>query len=130
MVKAEYWDASGLITELAQTTLYILPPPAECILYLIGDKTISGKTGETQPLAAYAWMNEYQRFTFGISLLLLIAQWGHFRIRLAATVLDPKKKADQNIQFRQMLRRFKVPSWSSQVIVLTDAGLPARTICG
>ncbi|MCI0664324.1 MAG: transposase [Acidobacteria bacterium] len=126
MVKAGYWDASALITELAQTTLYSLLPPADGILYLIGDKIISGKTGMKQPLAAYTRMNNYQQFTFGISLLLLIAQWGHFRIPLAAAVLNPKKKGDQNIQFRQMLRRFEVPSWTSQVIVLADAGFASK----
>jgi Transposase DDE domain len=126
MVKAGYWNASALITELAQTTLYSLPPPADGVLYLIGDRTISGKTGEKQPLAAYTRMNNYQQFTFGISLVLLIAQWGRFRIPLAAAVLDPKKKGDQNIQFRQMLRRFEVPSWASQVIVLADAGFASK----
>jgi hypothetical protein len=53
MIKAGYWDASALITKLAQATLYSLPLPADGAFYLIADKTISGKTGEKQPLAAY-----------------------------------------------------------------------------
>jgi hypothetical protein len=126
MVKAGYWDAAALITELAQATLYSVPPPADGVLYVIGDKTISGKTGEKQPLAAYTRMNEYQRFTFGISLVLLIGQWGCFRIPLAAAVLNPKKKGDQNIQFRQMLRQFELPSWAAQVIVVADAGFASK----
>ena len=92
MVRAGYWNASALITELAQATVYTLPPPADRVVYLVGDKTVSGKTGEKQPLASYTRMNNYQRFAFGISLVLLIAQWGSFRIPVAAAVLEPKKK--------------------------------------
>jgi Transposase DDE domain len=126
MIKAGYWDATTLITELAQATLYSVPPPADGVLYLVGDKTISGKTGEKQPLAAYTRMNGYQQFTFGISLVLLIGQWGRFRIPLACAVLNPKKKGDQNIQFRQMLRQFEPPSWADQVIVVADAGFASK----
>jgi DDE family transposase len=126
MIKAGYWDATTLITELAQATLYSVPPPADGVLYVVGDKTISGKTGEKQPLAAYTRMNGYQRFTFGISLVLLIGQWGCFRIPLACAVLNPKKKGDQNIQFRQMLRQFEPPSWADQVIVVADAGFASK----
>jgi hypothetical protein len=36
-------------------------------------------------------MNEYQRFTSDISLILLIAQWGCFRIPLAAALLAPQE---------------------------------------
>jgi hypothetical protein len=61
MIKAGYWDATTLITELAQATLYSVPPPADGVLYVVGDKTISGKTGEKQPLAAYTRMNGYQQ---------------------------------------------------------------------
>jgi Transposase DDE domain len=126
MIKAGYWDATTLITELAQATLYSVPPPADGVLYVVGDKTISGKTGEKQPLAAYTRMNGYQQFTFGISLVLLIGQWGRFRIPLACAVLNPKKKGDQNIQFRRMLRQFAPPSWANQVIVVADAGFASK----
>jgi hypothetical protein len=126
MVKAGYWNASALISELAQATLDTLPPPADRVLYLIGDKTISGKTGKKQPLASYSRMNNYQQFTFGISLVLLIAQWGSFRLPVAAAVLDPKKKGDQNIQFRRMLRQFDPPSWAREVIVIADAGFASK----
>jgi Transposase DDE domain len=126
MIRAGYWNASALITELAQATLYTLPPPTDRVLYLIGDKTISGKSGEKQPLASYTRMNEYQRFVFGISLVLLIAQWGSFRIPVAAAVLDPKKRGDQNIQFRRMLRQFQAPTWARSVVVISDAGFASK----
>jgi len=126
MVRARYWDAQLLIQELALDVLTTLPPPPDATLHLIGDTTIKGKTGPRQPLAHYTRMNQYQQFTFGLSLVLLIAQWGRFRVPVGAALLDPKKKGDQNIQFRQMLRRFEPPAWSRQVVVVADAGFASK----
>lgn len=125
LVRAGYRDIHPLISELAAGVLYTLPPP-DGVLYLIGDTTITGKTGRQQPLAHYTRLNQYQRFTFGLSLVLLIAQWGRLRVPVGATVLDPKKKGDQNIQFRQMLRPFQPPAWCRQVVVLADAGFASK----
>jgi hypothetical protein len=126
MVRAQYWDTQVLIHELAKDVLLTMPPPRDSTLYLIADLTIKGKTGEKQPLAHLTRMNQYQHFTFGISMLLLIAQWGRFRIPLDAAVLDPAKKGDQNIQFRNMLRRFRPPAWCRKVIVVADAGFASK----
>jgi transposase len=41
-------------------------------------------------------------------------------------LLDPKKKGEQNVQFRQMLRRFQAPAWTRQVVVLADAGFASK----
>lgn len=71
-------------------------------------------------------MNNYQQFVLGVSLVLLIAQWGGFRIPVAAAVPDPKKKGDQNIQFRRMLRQFEVPTWADEVVVVADAGFASK----
>ena len=126
MVRAGYWDATLLVQELATSVLYTLLPPADATLYLIGDTTIKGKTGDRQPLAHDTRMNQYQQFTFGLSLLLLIAQWGRLRVPVDAALLDPQKKGDQNIQFRQMLRRFTPPAWCRQVVVVADAGFASK----
>ena len=126
MVRAGYWDAQLLLQELALDVLTTLPPPPDATLHLIGDTTIKGKSGTRQPLAHYTRMNQYQQFTFGLSLVLLIAQWGRFRVPVGAALLDPKKKGDQNIQFRQMLRRFEPPAWCRQVVVVADAGFASK----
>lgn len=126
MVRARYWDPQILVHELAKDVLLTLPPPKDSTLYLIGDTTIKGKTGLKQPLAHYTRLNQYQQFTFGVSMLLLIAQWGRFRVPVDAVLLDPKKKGDQNIQFRQMLRRFVPPRWCRKVIVVADAGFASK----
>ncbi len=126
MVRAGYWDIGVLIAELAAEVLLTLPPPADGTLHLIGDTTLTGRTGDRQPLAHYTRMNQYQRFTFGQSLVLLIAQWGRVRVPVGAAVLDPKKRGDQNVQFRQLLRRFQPPVWCRQVVVVADAGFASR----
>jgi hypothetical protein len=56
MVRAGYWDATALISHVAQATLTSWPAPADGVLSLIGDKRIKGKTGENQPLEAYTRM--------------------------------------------------------------------------
>jgi Transposase DDE domain len=126
MVRAGYWDINLLISELSADLLHLLPPPADGTLYLIGDTTIKGKTGKHQPLAHYTRMNQYQHFTFGLSLVLVIAQWGRLRVPVGAAVLDPAKKGAQNIQFRQLLRRFQPPRWCRQIVVVADAGFASK----
>lgn len=126
MVRSRYWDPHLLVRELSTDLLASLSPPTDATLYLIADTTIINKTGEYQPLAHYTRKNQHQRFEFGISLLLLIAQWGRLRIPVDAVLLDPHKKGAQNIQFRQMLRRFQPPAWTRRVVVLADAGFASK----
>jgi hypothetical protein len=126
MLRSGYWDATALVTELGTTTLRSLPPPADGVLHLTGDLTVVSKTGEQQPLARKTRLNEYAPYLFGQSLVLLIAQWGRFRIPVAAGVVDPKITGHQNILFRQMLDELVPPSWATQVIVEADAAFAAK----
>jgi hypothetical protein len=126
MVRSRYWDPQVLVRDLASDLLSTLSPPADATLYLIADTTIIAKTGDQQPLAHYTRQNQHHAFTFGISMLLLIAQWGRLRIPVDARLLDPHKKGEQNIQFRHMLRRFQPPTWARQVVVLADAGFASK----
>ena len=105
MVKAGYWDASALFDQMAMAALLTLPPPACPTLYLIADKTTQQKSGKKMPLAHKTRMNEFAPYVFGLDLVLLVAQWGRFRIPVACELIDPKIKGHQNILFRQMLRR-------------------------
>src|SRR5581483_1292008 len=99
-----------------------LPPPADGTLHLIGDTTLTRRTGDRQPLAHYTRMNQYQRFTFGQSLVVLIAQWGRVRGPVGAAVLDRTKRWSQSVQFRLLLRRSQPPVWCAQGVVVADAG--------
>jgi hypothetical protein len=126
MVKAGYWDASALLDELAVAALLTLPPPTDRTLYLIGDKTTKEKTGKKMPLAHKTRMNEFAPYVFGVDLVLLLAQWGRFRIPVACELVDPNIKGHQNILFRQMLRRFQAPAWCRQIVVIADAGFASK----
>jgi hypothetical protein len=95
-------------------------------LYLIADTTLIGRSGKKQPLAHYTRLNEWERFTFAHSVLLLVAHWGRLRIPVGAVVLDPKRMGQQNIQLRQFLRQFQPPAWCRRVIVLADAGFASK----
>jgi hypothetical protein len=41
LVASGQWDACALIGDMAQVTLALLPPPADRVLYLCGDKTLT-----------------------------------------------------------------------------------------
>ena len=126
MVIAGYWDVSAVFHDLAQAALLTLPPPADGRLHLIADKTIKPKSGKKQPFARKTRMDEYSPYIFGLEVVLLIAQWGRFRVPLDCELIDPKRKGHQNILFRKMLRRLRPPAWSREVIVLADAGFASR----
>jgi hypothetical protein len=103
-----------------------LPPPTDGTLYWIADTTLRGKTGKQQPLAYYTRLNQHEPFVFGHSLLLLLAHWGRLRIPLGAVVLDPKRKGQQNLPLRRVLREFQPPPWCQKVIVVADAGFASQ----
>ena len=126
MVIAGYWDVSAVFDELALAALLSLPPPADGRLHLIADKTIKPKSGKKQPFARKTRMDEYSPYVFGLEVVLLIAQWGRFRVPLACELIDPERKGHQNILFRKMLRRLQPPAWSREVIVIADAGFASK----
>jgi Transposase DDE domain len=126
MLRSGYWQATSLLQEFSTTVLYTLPPPATGLLHLTGDTTINEKTGEQQPLARQTRTNQFAPYVFGQSLVLLIAQWGRFRVPVAAAVINPQIKGHQNLLFRQLLEQFVVPSWAVEVVVEADAGLAAK----
>ncbi len=126
MVKAGYWEASALIDEIALAIFATLPPSADRTLSLIGDKTTKEKTGKQMPLAYKTRMKEFASYVFGLELVLLIAQWGRFRVPVACALVDPNIKGHQNILFRQMLGGFQKPVWCRQVVVIADAGFASK----
>ena len=126
MLRSGYWDATCLVTQLGTTRARNLPPPADRVLHLTADLTVLTKTGEHQPLARKTRLNEYAPYIFGQSLVLLILQWGRWRIPVEARVVDPVIKGHQNILFRDMLAEFVPPAWTTQVIVSADAAFAAK----
>ena len=125
MVRSGWWDERALVTELSAEVLRHLPPPADATLHLIGDATLKGKRGQKHPVGRLCRINEYARFCYGFEMVLLIASWGHFRVPVAISLIDPKRKGQQNILFRRMIREFVPPAWARSVVVEADAGFAA-----
>lgn len=126
MLRSGYWDAAFLVDAMSEAVLAALPPPADGVLHLTGDSTVTERTGEQQPLARKTRTNEYAPYVFGQALVLMIAQWGCHRVPVRAAVVDPKLKGHQNLLFRQMLRDFVAPAWVKEVIVEADAAFAAK----
>jgi hypothetical protein len=126
MVRSSQWDAVAVMTQMAMATLRALPPPADGVLYLIGDSTLKDKRGRKHPLGHTTRHSEHAPYTFGFEMVLLIASWGRFRVPVALALLDPQCRGHQNILFRQMLKAFVPPAWARQVVVVADAGFAAN----
>lgn len=125
MVRSGWWDERLLVTELSAEVLRHLPPPVDGTLHLVGDATIKGKRGKKHPVGRTCRINEYARFCYGFEMVLLVASWAHYRVPVAIAVIDPRRKGQQNILFRRMLREFVPPAWVRSVVVEADAGFAA-----
>jgi hypothetical protein len=126
MIRSGQWDAEAVVCEMATATLRTLPPPADGVLYLIGDSTLKDKRGRKHPLGHTTRHSEHDPYMFGFEMVLLVATWGRLRIPVALGLIDPQIRGHQHILFRQMLRDFVPPAWVQQVVVLADAGFAAN----
>jgi Transposase DDE domain group 1 len=126
MLRSGQWDAAAVVCDLATATLRTLPPPADGVLYLIGDSTLKDKRGRKHPLGHTTRHSEHDPYTFGFEMVLLIVSWGRLRVPVALATIDPHIKGHQNILFRQMLKDFVPPAWTRQVVVVADAGFAAN----
>jgi hypothetical protein len=126
LMRSGSWDAAFLVDALSEAVLAALPPLADGVLHLAGDSTVTERTGEQQPLARKTRTNEYAPYVFGQALVLMIAQWGRYRVPVRAAVVHPQIKGHQNLLFRQMLKDFIPPAWTKAVIVEADAAFAAK----
>lgn len=126
MVRSGYWDERVLIREISSDVLGHLPPPKDGVIHLIEDSTLKGKRGSKHPFGHKTRLNEYAHYTFGFEMVLLIASWDHYRVPVAISIIDPRRKGQQNILFRRMLREFVLPPWAREVVVEADAGFAAN----
>ena len=126
MLRSGQWEAEAVVCALATATLRALPPPADGVLYLIGDSTVKEKRGRKHPLGRTTRHSEHDPYTFGFEVVLLIASWEHVRVPVALALIDPTCRGHQNILFRQMLRDFVPPTWARHIVVVADAGFAAN----
>ena len=126
MIRSGQWQAEAVVCDLATATLRALPPPADRVLYLIGDSTVKEKRGRKHPLGHTTRHSEHEPYRFGFEVVLLIASGGRWRLPVAMGLIDPTIRGHQNILFRQMLQDFVPPSWARHVVVIADAGFAAN----
>jgi len=126
---AAYWCTKALLWWFADQALQALPPPEDGLLYLVADSTLKGKRGAKHPVAQKTRLSQYHPYVFGFRIVILMAQWGVYRIPVDCALLRRKDDAayqTENALFRQMLRDFRPPAWSQESIVVADAAYASR----
>jgi hypothetical protein len=129
LVAAGCWQWARVLEWLVSQTLAAFPPPRDGVLYLVVDSTLKGKRTKKNPLAKKSRLNEYAPYTFGLHVVILIAQWDVSRIPLAFRVVKPKGSKgyqSENALFREMLQEVILPAWCKKVVVVADAAYPSR----
>jgi hypothetical protein len=129
LLAAGRWQWARVLEWLVNETLAAFPPPRDGVLYLVVDSTLKGKRSKKNPLAKKGRLNEYAPFTFGLHVVLLIAQWDVYRIPLAFRLVKPKGSPgyqSENALFREMLQEVILPAWCKKVVVVADAAYPSR----
>ncbi len=129
LLAAGRWQWARVLEWLVSQALAAFPPPRDGVLYLVVDSTLKGKRTKQNPLAKKARLNDYAPFTFGLHVVILLAQGGVYRIPLAFRLVKPKGSQgyqSENALFREMLQAVVVPAWVKQVVVVADAAYPSR----
>ncbi len=129
LLAAGRWQWARVLEWLVSQALSAFPPPRDGVLYLVVDSTLKGKRAKKNPLAKKGRLNEYAPYTFGLHVVILLAQWDVYRVPLAFRIVEPKGSPgyqSENALFREMLQDVVLPAWVKQVIVVADAAYPSR----
>jgi Transposase DDE domain len=129
LLAAGRWPWVRVLEWLVSETLAAFPPPKDGVLYLVVDSTLKGKRTKQNPLVKKSRLNEYAPYTFGLHVVILIAQWGVYRVPLAFRLVKPKGSQgyqSENALLREMLQEVVLPAWCKQVVVVADAAYPSR----
>ncbi len=129
LLAAGRWQWVRVLEWLVSQALSAFPPPRDGVLYLVVDSTLKGKRAKKNPLAKKGRLNEYAPYTFGLHVVILLAQWDVYRVPLAFRMVEPKGSPgyqSENALFREMLQDVVLPAWVKQVIVVADAAYPSR----
>jgi Transposase DDE domain len=129
LLAAGRWQWEQVLHWLVSEALAVFPPPKDGVLYVVVDSTLKGKRSKQNPLAKKGRLNEYASFTFGLHVVILIAQWDVYRIPLAFRLVKAKGSPgyqSENALFREMLGEVVLPAWCKQVVVIADAAYPSQ----
>jgi hypothetical protein len=100
---AAYWCTKTLLWWFADQALQAFPPPEDSVLYLIGDSTLKPKRGQQHPVAQKTRLSQHHPYVFGFRVVLLMAQWGVYRIPVDFALL--RRKDDPSYQTENALFR-------------------------
>jgi hypothetical protein len=129
LLAAGRWQWEQVRPWLVSEALAAFPPPKDGILYLVVDSTLKGKRGKKTPLAKKGRLNEYAPFTFGLHVIIIIAQGEVYRMPLAFRLVKPKGSPgyqSEKARFREMWGEVLLPAWCKKVVVIADAAYPSR----
>jgi hypothetical protein len=124
LLAAGRWPWAQVLEWLVSEALAAFPPPRDGVLYLVVDSTLKGKRSKQHPLAKKARLNEYAPYTFGLHVVMLLAQWNVYRVPLAFRLVKPKGSMGyqaENALVREMLQAVILPAWCKKVVVVADA---------
>jgi hypothetical protein len=80
LLTATYWNWRVLLWWFADQVIATLPAPEDGVCYLVVDSTLKDKTGQKHPLAKKGRLNEYAPYIFGLHIVVVMLQWGNYRI--------------------------------------------------
>jgi Transposase DDE domain len=129
LLAAGRWQWEQVLQWLVSEALAAFPPPKDGVLYLVVDSTLKGKRGKKNPLAKKGRLNEYAPFTFGLHVVIVIAQWDVYRIPLAFRLVkskDHRAYQSESTLVREMFAHLLLPAWCKRVVVVADAAYPSR----
>ncbi len=129
LLRAKYWNVRIILWWTAEQVLATLPPPRDCVLYLVVDGSTKDKRGKHGPVNQKGKTSE--RYFFGFKFVVLMAAWDGYRIPVDFALVLPKAHPDyqkENKLFRDMLDRFtqRVPAWAKTVIVIGDSAYASK----
>jgi DDE family transposase len=124
LLTAGYWNARILLWWFADQAVATLPPPEDGVCYLVVDSTFKSKTGQKHPLAKKGRLNEYAPYIFGLHIVVVMLQWGNYRVPVDFEIVrrkDCPHYRSENRLFRWMLVRLRRPPWAEMLVVIADA---------
>ena len=123
------WQWARVLEWLVSEALAAFPPPKAGVLYLVVASTLKNKRSKKNPLAKKGRLNEYAPYTFGLHVVIRLAQWAVYRVPLAFGLVKPKGSPGSQAEtalLREMRPEVLLPAWGKQVRVVADAAYPSR----
>ena len=126
---AAYWNWRLLLWWFADQAIAALPPPDDGVCYVVVDSTLKGKTGQQPPFAKKGRLNEYAAYIFGLQMVIVMLQWGNYRIPVDFEIIrrkeDPRYRSENRL-LRWRLVRFRQPAWAKAVVVVAEAAFASN----